>query len=174
MLGAWAQHATTSWGYPTTFGDGFGSEWKGWSTLSICGEPVPGCLTVRADDEGVFRWDGPAREGDNRFFTTLAWRLTHIANVNGPWLAASCTSDANRRTGHCGRCACCTGSCIRGVEYGPRRHHDESLSLPIGEIAGRYGRDTRRSFVLHVVDELIHHGAECALLSRSLRRSAVC
>ena len=41
---------------------------------------------------------------------------------------------------------------------------DESLSRPIGEIAGRYGPDTRRSFVLHVVDELIHHGAECALL----------
>jgi hypothetical protein len=41
---------------------------------------------------------------------------------------------------------------------------EESLGQPIGAIAGRCGRGTRRSFVLHIVDELIHHGAEAALL----------
>ena len=34
----------------------------------------------------------------------------------------------------------------------------------IGEIGGPFGRDTRRAFALHVLDELIHHGAEAALL----------
>jgi uncharacterized damage-inducible protein DinB len=41
---------------------------------------------------------------------------------------------------------------------------EETLAAPIGKAAGRYGTATRRSFVLHVLDELIHHGAEVALL----------
>jgi hypothetical protein len=41
---------------------------------------------------------------------------------------------------------------------------EESLAEPIGPVGGPYGDDTRRSFVLHVLDELIHHGAEVALV----------
>jgi hypothetical protein len=41
---------------------------------------------------------------------------------------------------------------------------DELLDQPIGPRAGFYANDTRRSFVLHILDELIHHGAEAALL----------
>ena len=39
-----------------------------------------------------------------------------------------------------------------------------TLSEPIGSMAGRYGTSSRRSYILHVLDELIHHGAEAALL----------
>jgi hypothetical protein len=38
------------------------------------------------------------------------------------------------------------------------------LSAAIGAPAGPYGQSTRRSFVLHIADELIHHAAEAALL----------
>ena len=38
------------------------------------------------------------------------------------------------------------------------------LSAEIGPAAGRYGDATRRSFVLHLADELVHHAAEAALL----------
>ena len=41
---------------------------------------------------------------------------------------------------------------------------EDSLNQPIGSRAGFYANDTRRSFVLHILDELIHHGAEAALL----------
>jgi DinB family protein len=41
---------------------------------------------------------------------------------------------------------------------------DDALAAPIGALAGEYGTATRRSFVLHVVDELVHHAAEAALL----------
>src|SRR6266498_3444392 len=41
---------------------------------------------------------------------------------------------------------------------------DESFEEPIGPAAGHYGDATRRSFALHIVDELIHHAAEAALL----------
>ena len=51
----------------------------------------------------------------------------------------------------------------RGAENVPRCT-EESLAQPIGSRAGFYSGDTRRSFVLHILDELIHHGAEAALL----------
>jgi hypothetical protein len=38
------------------------------------------------------------------------------------------------------------------------------LAAPIGAVAGPYGDATRRSFVLHIADEFIHHSAEAALL----------
>jgi hypothetical protein len=41
---------------------------------------------------------------------------------------------------------------------------DESLDRPIGPRGGFYAGYTRRSFVLHILDALIHHGAEAALL----------
>lgn len=41
---------------------------------------------------------------------------------------------------------------------------EETLSDPMGPIALAFARDSRRAFVLHILDELIHHGAEVALL----------
>ncbi len=47
------------------------------------------------------------------------------------------------------------------------------LTAAIGPAAGPYGSATRRSFVLRIADELIHHGAEAALL-RDLYASRTC
>jgi hypothetical protein len=47
---------------------------------------------------------------------------------------------------------------------------DGSLFEPIGAVGGPYGNETRLSFVLHVLDELVHHAAEVALL-RDLYRA---
>ena len=41
---------------------------------------------------------------------------------------------------------------------------DADLAAPIGAVGGRYGQGSRFSFALHVLDELIHHTAEAALL----------
>jgi hypothetical protein len=41
---------------------------------------------------------------------------------------------------------------------------DEGLAEPIGEAGGALADSTRRAYGLHVLDELIHHGAEVALL----------
>lgn len=133
-------------------------------------EPVPGCRTVRPDGEGGFRWDGHARDGEPRAFTTLAWRLTHIADLleeerSGPWLGRP--SPPRTRAGAPGAAAAALDAleaayaAWREVLAGTT---EESLGEPIGAVGGRYARDTRRSYVLHVVDELIHHGAEAALL----------
>jgi ankyrin repeat protein len=47
---------------------------------------------------------------------------------------------------------------------------ESSLEEPIGPVGGPYADSTRRAFVLHVLDELIHHGAEVATL-RDLYRA---
>jgi hypothetical protein len=110
------------------------------------------------------------------WFTTLAWRLSHIADFlreerNGPWLGQP-VPDLPARDGDPGSAA----EVLAALEtsYGAWRTvlegtTDESLAAPIGKLAGHYGGATRRSFALHVLDELIHHGAEAAL-PRSLPR----
>jgi hypothetical protein len=41
---------------------------------------------------------------------------------------------------------------------------DKLLWEPVGEIGGPYGQQPRYGFVGHVLDEVIHHGAEIAML----------
>jgi DinB superfamily len=134
-------------------------------------EPVPGCRTVRPVADGTYRSDGPAEPGDPRVFTTLAWRLCHIVDFlredrNGPWLGQAAAPRPDR-TGDPGTAAEVLAALDeaygiwRGVLVGVT---EESLRQPIGRIGGWYAKSTRRSFVLHILDELIHHGAEAALL----------
>lgn len=105
-------------------------------------EPVPDCRSVRAVGDGTFRSDGRAEAGDPKVFTTLSWRLAHIASVlaadrNAVWLGTPPT-DAER-------------------DGDPGTAADALAALEAGY-------DTWRAFVLHILDELIHHGAEAALL----------
>ncbi|HEX3786315.1 MAG TPA: DinB family protein [Pseudonocardiaceae bacterium] len=138
-------------------------------------EPVPGCRTVRPF-EGGFRSDGPSPDGAPPEFTTLAWRLCHIADFltedrNGPWLGQPTTPMSS--TGDPGTAADALAAldAAYGVWQGfLAASTEDSLAEPIGRVAGPYGSATRRSFVLHMLDELIHHGAEAALL-RALWRS---
>jgi len=48
---------------------------------------------------------------------------------------------------------------------------DRGLAEPVGDLAGHYGDASRNSFALHILDELIHHGAGVALL-RDLYRAS--
>ena len=41
---------------------------------------------------------------------------------------------------------------------------EEQLAMPIGPVGGEYAERTRTSYVLHMLDEFIHHGAEVSLL----------
>jgi hypothetical protein len=139
--------------------------------------PVPGCRTVRRLPDGSHRWDGPAPAGAEPEFSTLSWRLAHIAAFlrerrNGPWLGRPAppprTTQGDPGTAAEALAALAEAhDCWRAVLDGTT---EESLAAPIGKPAGRYGTASRHSFALHVVDELIHHGAEAALL-RDLYRA---
>ncbi|HEV7650664.1 MAG TPA: DinB family protein [Actinophytocola sp.] len=134
-------------------------------------EPVPGCRTVRRGPDGVFRSDGPAGPGEAPALTTLAWRLCHIAdllreNRNGPWLGRPSPPPRDLEGDPATAEAALTEltaahACWRTVLTATA---ERSLTEPIGPQAGHYADSTRRSFVLHILDELIHHGAEAALM----------
>ncbi|MEU8632765.1 DinB family protein [Amycolatopsis sp. NPDC048633] len=133
-------------------------------------EPVPGCRTVRPMPDGEWRSDGPAEPGDDRQFTTLAWRLCHIADLltedrNAPWLGQEPLPDS--KNGDPGRAAEMLSRLDEAYETWHvvlARTTEETLQERIGPIGGMFAESTRRAFVLHILDELIHHGAEAALL----------
>jgi hypothetical protein len=133
-------------------------------------EPVPGCRTVRPAGDGRYRSDGHAGPGDEARFTTLAWRLCHIIEFlqedrNGPWLGRPAVRpDPDGAPGTAEAALDALEAAYATWERILSGTTEESLQEPIGSIAGRYGKATRRSFVHHVLDELIHHGAEAAMM----------
>jgi hypothetical protein len=147
---------------------------RGLTDAEYLWEPVARCRTVRRGADGTFRSDGPAGPGDPATFTTLAWRLCHIADLlredrNDPWLGRPALPPRERAGDPTTAAAALATiaesyACWRDILSGTT---ESSLAEPIGPLAGHYANATRRSFVLHVVDELIHHGAEAALLRDS-------
>lgn len=116
-----------------------------------------------SDDE--YRWEpAPGVVG-------LTWRLTHIAELlteqrNSVWLGAAApagpssagTADTAAAAVDALEAAFDTWSHVLAAVP------DQTLAEPVGSVGGPYADSTRRAFVLHVLDELIHHGAEVALV----------
>jgi hypothetical protein len=135
-------------------------------------EPVPDCRTVRPVGDGTFRSDGHRTdEGDPREFTTLAWRLAHIIDLLtedriAAWLAVDGAPDWPDR-GDPGTAAAALDALDRALAHWHAvldATTDDSLAELLGPIGGPYAEATRRAFVLHIFDELVHHGAETALM----------
>ncbi|HVX42855.1 MAG TPA: DinB family protein [Mycobacteriales bacterium] len=132
-------------------------------------EPAPGSWSIRPGADGAWRLDGAVPAPDPAPLTTIAWRLHHIADGvlaaerNATWLGLAIAAPV-------------VGAPAATVaEVRPRLEASYSfwrqcldgagdLSAPVGPVAGHYADATRRSFVLHELDELIHHSAEVALL----------
>jgi DinB superfamily len=116
--------------------------------------------------DAEWKWEPIA---DDR--VTLRWRLQHIteflrAERNGPWLGL-----AAEPTGEPPGPATSAAAAMWDVSTAYAKWHgllsettDESLGELIGSAGGRYGDATRRAFALHIIDELVHHTAEAALL----------
>ncbi len=133
-------------------------------------EPGPDCWSIRPTVDGGYRAEGPAARGEADHFTTLAWRVAHIVDLlaaerNGPWLGLHPV--VLDRTG-------APATAADGLRQLDRAYAswsgllqeltEDSINESIGPVGGPFGQSTRRSFLLHVLDELVHHGAECALM----------
>jgi hypothetical protein len=117
-------------------------------------------LAGLTDEE--YRWEpGPD-------VAPLAWRLGHIAELlaedrNAAWLgvpggcAPSSAVDAAGALAALVQAFEVWQSVLAAVP-------DASLPDAIGPVGGPYADSTKRALVLHVLDELIHHGAEVALV----------
>jgi hypothetical protein len=120
-------------------------------------------LVGLSDDEWAWR---PVPADDR---VTIRWRLDHIASLLAEprcrtWLGLP-ADDAIAL-------APATGAADAVARV--QRSFDDldgvlgragvDLTREVGAVGGPYASSTRRAFVLHLVDELIHHGAEAALL----------
>ncbi|GAA2097981.1 ankyrin repeat domain-containing protein [Actinomadura alba] len=134
-------------------------------------EPAPYCWTVRAAGDGTWRADGSPLPPEPAPLTTIAWRLSHLIDLlsgerNATWLGVTPAAAPGREGA--------PGTAAEALErldqaYALFRGHvdaadEAALPEPMGPIAGAYAEHTRAAFILHEVDELIHHGAEVGVL----------
>lgn len=170
--------STSEYTYERTLGrvEGLTDEEMGW-------EPVPWCWSIRAVDRGSEgRYDGSGFPPSVPAFTTIAWRLTHVADNygedrNAPWLGLSAASlDLPTMP----PITTSATDAIARLRVGFDRWRtvlracDESeLGTPLGPIAGQWATSTRFAFILHELDEVIHHGAEIGVLRDLYRAQGV-
>ncbi len=142
-------------------------------------EPVEGCWNVRPKGassapvqagSGDFTIDFAFPEPEPAPLTTISWRLGHLivgvlgarnaAHFGGPALNyfdfayAGTAEDALAQL----------DDCYRRWLDGVRALDDDGLARPCGEAEGKWAECPMAELVLHINRELIHHGAEIALL----------
>ncbi len=129
-------------------------------------EPVPGCWTVHRDG-GVDFSDPPPQPEP---VTTIAWRMAHVivgvlamrshAHFGGPpadyrsWPYATDAATALRQL----------DDAYRRWIGGVRSLDEARLEEPVGPAEGPWAQAPMITLVLHINREVIHHGAEIALL----------
>jgi len=128
--------------------------------------PVPDCWTVHPDGGVDFAYPPPKPEP----FTTIAWRMAHIivgvlaarthAHFGGPpadyasWKYATDAGTAIQQL----------DDAYAGWIDGVRGLDEADLAKPCGPAEGPYADESMTTLVLHINREVIHHGAEIALL----------
>ena len=129
-------------------------------------QPVPDCWTVHPDGAIDFTYPAPQPEP----VTTIAWRLAHVivgvlamrahSHFGGPpasyetWTYATDAATALRQLDDA------YDSWMTGV----RNLTADALAQPVGAAEGPYSEMPMLALVLHINREVIHHGAEIALL----------
>lgn len=146
-------------------------------------EPVADCWNVRQQGDGS--WAGDVAADGTHFsrstpppFTTIAWRLWHLgASPRPTWPMGPLTGaqfvDAYFHqirmsespavgTADDARALCeATWKAVAETFAG---FTDEELAAPMGPTAGFFSDAPLEGLVLHVADELIHHGAEVGVV----------
>ena len=129
-------------------------------------QPVPDCWTVHPDGDIDFAYPPPKPEP----LTTIAWRMAHVivgvlavrthAHFNGPpadyqsWKYATDADTALKQL----------DDAYAGWIDGVRGLDEANLAKPCGPAEGPYADEPMTTLVLHINREVIHHGAEIALL----------
>ena len=140
-------------------------------------EPAPGCWSVRPGDDGRWKADGSPLPVKPAPLTTIAWRLDHLIFVlegerNATWLGANPVGSLDRdgAAPSVERALSDLESAYDLFTRNVEAADPAGLTGKMGKIAGPYAEETRAAFVLHEIDELIHHGSEIAAM-RDLYRA---
>ena len=152
-------------------------------------EPAPDCWTLRPTDDGLVAYDVAWPPPQPAPFTTIAWRLCHIAvgcfagrgtryfpeHMERRWTAALWDGPFDFPMDAAGALDFLDAA-WRGWRAGLEAGGEEALWRPLGDAEGDLGfmqlgaTDPFIGLVLHVHREVIHHGAEILLL-RDLHRA---
>ena len=129
-------------------------------------QPVPDCWTVHPDGGIDFTYPQP----EPAPVTTIAWRLAHIivgvlamrvhSHFGGPpadYESWDYATDA-------GTALAQLDDAYQSWTDGVHGLSDADLAKPCGPAEGPYADESMTTLVLHINREVIHHGAEIALL----------
>ena len=136
-------------------------------------EPVPGAWSLRLGSAGRWLLDGGGGGGpapDPAPVTTIAWRLGHLGGM-------ALGGFANRRFGDGMLLPDAIDFPSDAYQVGDFLEEnyrlwrnslaalrDDEWAKPLGASWGEYAEDDTFDLALHVLDEVVHHGAEVGLL----------
>lgn len=143
-------------------------------------EPVPGSWNVRPRGstspavwqagEGAFTIDYDPEPPTPTPVTTIAWRLAHItvgvlgARVAGHFGGPPMDHRTHVHPGTAAEALAQLDAAYDAWVAGVRSLGDEGLARPSGPAEGPWHESPLATLVLHIHREVIHHGAEVALL----------
>lgn len=136
-------------------------------------EPVAGCWSLRQGSDGRWGLDGDGGGGpapDPVPMTTIAWRLGHLGGMAVGGFANRRFGDGTLTTGQIGSPPDASAvPAFLDEHYRTWRTGLTTLSpsqwaAPLGRAWGPYAEANTVDLALHVLDEVIHHGAEAGLL----------
>jgi DinB superfamily len=136
-------------------------------------EPVEGCWSLRPGGDGRWQLDGGGGGGpapDPVPVTTIAWRLGHLGGIAVGGFANRRFGDGTLTTGQIDfppRAAAVPrfiDEHYRNWRAGLTRLSPGEWAAPMGPSWGPYAEANTVDLALHVLDEVIHHGAEVGLL----------
>jgi hypothetical protein len=148
----------------------------GLSDAEYLWEPAPGSWSARPRPDGGWRVDWTLPRPEPEPFTTIAWRMWHLIDLYGEnrawqWLAVARQGDPIGMDDPSGAPPPSADQALVVLDRAHDRWEshlasvsEQSLGDPIGPIGGGYATRTRTTYVLHMLDEFIHHGAEISLL----------
>jgi hypothetical protein len=136
-------------------------------------EPVPDCWSLRQAADGRWRLDGNGGGGpapDPAPVTTIAWRLGHLGGLAVGGFSNRLFGDAKLTPDQIAYPA--TAAAVPDFLAGHYQSWHAGLTAmpqaewlaPLGPSWGPYAESTKTDLALHVLDEVIHHSAEVALL----------
>jgi hypothetical protein len=136
-------------------------------------EPVAGCWSLRQGDSGRWQLDGGGGGGpapDPVPVTTIAWRIGHLGGMAVGGFASSrfgdgtLTIDALNFPPHAAGVPGFLDEHYRTWRAGLTGLSPAEWTAPLGAAWGPYAESNTVDLTLHVLDEVIHHGAETGLL----------
>ena len=151
------------------------NRFAGLSDAEYLWEPASGCWTIR-ERNGRWRADWPLPRPDPEPFTTIAWRLWHLIDMYGEnrapeWLDVPHQGDPIGMDDPDGTPPASAAEALVLLDKAHDRWDahlalasDEALAEKVGPVGRGYADRTRAAYVLHMLDEFIHHGAEISLL----------